>query len=191
MADDAAVVALAPFGSVFVIASRAPADGDAPSAPATTVTLEGEWSLRLPGFPAASVSPDPRLWADVVDGARGFSGVGTYRLEFAVDELPGGGDRVVLDLGTVREIAQARVNGVDCGVAWTEPFRLDVTTAVRAGRNTLEVDVATPWRNRLIAEAGAPSGEIPTPMTTVFEPTAEPLPAGLAGPVTLVVEPRA
>lgn len=190
-ADDAAVLALAPFGSVFVIASLAPADSDAPSAAATTVTLKGEWSLRLPGFPAASVSPDPRLWADVVVGAQGFSGVGTYRLEFAVDELPGGGDRVVLDLGTVREIAQARVNGVDCGVAWTEPFRLDVTTALRAGRNTLEVDVATPWRNRLIAEAGAPSGEIPTPMTTVFEPTAEPLPAGLAGPVTLVVEPRA
>lgn len=190
-ANDAAVLALAPFGSVFVIASLAPADSDAPSAAATTVTLKGEWSLRLPGFPAASVSPDPRLWADVVVGAQGFSGVGTYRLEFAVDELPGGGDRVVLDLGTVRDIAQARVNGVDCGVAWTEPFRFDVTAAVRAGRNTLEVDVATPWRNRLIAEAGAPSGEIPTPMTTVFEPTAVPLPAGLAGPVTLVVEPHA
>lgn len=193
---DARVVTLEPFGSAFVIASPAPRDevmdgvGDAPARTAI-LALEGEWTLELPGRSVTSVSPGPRLWTDVVDGARGFSGIGTYRLEFAVDELPGGADRVVLDLGTVREIAQARVNGVDCGVAWTEPFRLDVTTAVRAGRNTLEVDVATPWRNRLIAEAGAPSGEIPTPMTTVFEPTAEPLPAGLAGPVTLVVERRA
>jgi hypothetical protein len=48
--------------------------------------------------------------------------------------------------------------------------------------------VATPWRNRLIAEARRPSGEIFAPMTAVFEPTAEPLPAGLEGPVRLVTE---
>lgn len=190
-ADDAAVIALAPFGSVFVIASLAPADSDAPSAAATTVTLEGEWSLRLPGFPAASVSPNPRLWADVVVGAQGFSGVGTYRLAFTVDELVRSADRVLLDLGVMNEIARVRVNGVDCGVAWTAPFRVDAGAAVRAGVNVLEVEVATPWRNRLIAEAGAPSGEIPVQLTTVFEATAAPFPAGLAGPVTLVVEPRA
>jgi hypothetical protein len=50
----------------------------------------------------------------------------------------------------------------------------------------IQVEVATPWRNRLIAEAGRPSGEIFAPMTEVFEPSAEPLPAGLAGPVTVV-----
>jgi hypothetical protein len=76
-------------------------------------------------------------------------------------------------------------------VAWTAPFRVDVAAAVRAGVNVLEVEVATPWRNRLIAEAGAPNGEIPVQLTTVFEATAAPFPAGLAGPVTLVVEPRA
>jgi hypothetical protein len=73
-------------------------------------------------------------------------------------------------------------------VAWTSPFRVDVTPAVRAGDNLVEIDVATPWRNRLIAESGAPTGEIFTLMTGVFEPTAEPLPAGLAGPVRLIVE---
>jgi hypothetical protein len=43
----------------------------------------------------------------------------------------------------------------------------------------------TPWRNRLIAEASAPTGELFEPMTTVFEASAEPLDAGLAGPVVL------
>ena len=57
-----------------------------------------------------------------------------------------------------------------------------MTRAAAAGANTLEVEVATPWRNRLIAEAAAPTGEVFAPMTEVFEPTAEPLPAGLGGP---------
>ena len=79
---------------------------------------------------------------------------------------------------------------MDCGIAWTAPFRVDVTAAVVTGSNELDVEVATPWRNRLIAEASAPSGEISAPMTEVFEPDAEPLPAGLGGPVALVVEQR-
>ncbi|MGR0220000.1 glycosyl hydrolase [Agromyces sp. ZXT2-6] len=194
--DDAHVIALEPFGSVFVVASPEPRD-DAVDAPArtTTLALAGEWTIELPGRSASSVSPGPRLWADAdadadadaVDGGRGFSGVGTYRMEFDLAERPTA-DRLVLHLGTVRDIARVRLNDLDCGVAWTEPFRLDVTAAVRPGRNVLEVDVATPWRNRLIAEADSPSGGIPSPLTTVFEPTAEPLRAGLAGPVTLIAE---
>ncbi|WP_426322344.1 hypothetical protein [Microbacterium sp. E-13] len=43
---------------------------------------------------------------------------------------------------------------------------------------------------QLIAEAARPSGEIFAPMTEVFEPSAEPLPAGLAGPVTVLRENR-
>jgi len=51
------------------------------------------------------------------------------------------------------------------------------------------VEVVTPWRNRLIAEAGAPSRDLLAPMTAVFEASADPLPAGLSGPVVLVAEP--
>lgn len=190
-ADDAHVIALEPFGSVFVVASPEPRD-DAVGAPSrtTTLALTGEWVLDLPGRHAASVSPHPRLWTDVIDGGRGFSGIGTYRFELELPPERLAADRLVLRFATVRDIAQVRLNDVDCGVAWTEPFRVDVTAAARAGRNVLEVDVATPWRNRLIAEAGAPSGEVPAPMTAVFEASADPLPAGLAGPVTLVAESR-
>jgi hypothetical protein len=189
--DNAYVMTLEPFGSVFVVASPAPSEA-VDDAPVRTATrgLVGEWMLELPGGDAASVSPHPRFWTDVIDGGRDFSGIGTYRLEFELPDRPAA-DRLVLDLGAVREIARVRLNGVDCGVAWTEPFRVDVTVAVRTGRNALEIDVATPWRNRLIAEAASPSGEIPAPMTAVFEPTADPLPAGLAGPVALLAESRA
>lgn len=118
---------------------------------------------------------------------RGFSGIGTYRIAVLTAEQLDA-DRLVLDLGVVRDIARVTVNGMDCGIAWTAPFRVDVTAGLRAGDNVVEVEIATPWRNRLIAEAEAPTGAIFAPMTGVFEPTAEPLPAGLEGPVELFAE---
>lgn len=176
-------VSLPPFGSVFVLAATQPPAERSRSEP---VALDGEWELTLPGRPPAAMNPQPGLWTERDDGARGFSGVGTYRLDVALTAEQLEADRLLLDLGTVRDIARVVVNGNDCGIAWTPPFRVDVTAAVRAGDNRIEVEVANPWRNRLIAEAAAPSGEIFAPMTAVFEPTAEPLPAGLAGPVVLI-----
>lgn len=116
--------------------------------------------------------------------ARGFSGTAVYEHEFtlASEHLDGGS--MTLELA-VRDIAPIVINGFDCGIVWTAPFEVDVSAAVRTGVNRLEVHVATPWRNRLIAEAARPTGQIFAPMTQVFEPTAEPLPAGLRGRCTL------
>ena len=68
---------------------------------------------------------------------------------------------------------------------WTPPYRVDGSGAMRPGENRVEIHVATPWRNRLIAEASAATGEIFAPMTEVYEAAAAPLPAGLQGPVVL------
>jgi (4-O-methyl)-D-glucuronate---lignin esterase len=134
-------------------------------------------------------APHPRLWTAMSEEARGFSGTGVYRHQFTLSEDDvGGRKRMMLDLGEVRDIARVILNGADCGIAWTPPFRVEVTAALRADENLLEVHVTNPWRNRLIAESGAPTGSVFRPMTEVFEATALPLPAGLAGPVRLVRE---
>jgi len=88
---------------------------------------------------------------------------------------------------TARDLGLARVlvNGVDCGIVWTAPFEADVTGALRPGPNTVVVEVANAWMNRLIAEARNPTGEIFAPVAEVYEPHAEIRPAGLAGPVVL------
>jgi len=188
---------LPPFGSVFVMPAGLVPDeptGPAPDGLAADrvadavsgipIVIDDPWRLALPGRAVVELQA-PTLWTELDDDARRFSGTGVYRSAFELVTV--GEGRVRLELGSVRDIARVTVNGVSCGVAWTAPFRLDVTAAVRAGRNTLEVEIATPWRNRLIAEADAPSGEIFAPMTQVFEPDAAPLPAGLAGPVRLIV----
>ena len=179
-------VALPPFGSLFVVAGAA-----APPVPVHHTTagdLNGDWRLTLPDRPPIEMPSRPRLWTELDDDARGFSGIGTYRHEFSATAELLDADRLVLELGTVRDIARVTINGTDCGIAWTEPFHVEIGAAIRSGTNVMEIEVATPWRNRLIRESTAPSGRLFEPMTAVFEASAAPLDAGLAGPVQLIVE---
>jgi hypothetical protein len=54
--------------------------------------------------------------------------------------------------GPVGEIAQVRLNGVDCGAAWAPPYRLDLTAAARTGPNDLEITVRNTAANALAAD---------------------------------------
>ena len=60
-----------------------------------------------------------------------------------------------------------------------------MTAALRPGRNTVEVEVANAWMNRLIAEAGVADGEIFGPVAGVYSADAPVHPSGLSGPVVL------
>ena len=168
---------LAPFESLFVLS------GETPVMPAPTahLPLTGVWRVRVPGCDDLASAPDPALWTDAGGLARGFSGTAVYEHEFTLASGHLDGGSMTLELAEVRDIARIVFNGLDCGIVWTAPFEVDVSAAVRTGANRLEVHVATPWRNRLIAEAARPTGQVFAPMTQVFEPTAEPLPAGLRG----------
>ena len=132
-----------------------------------------------------AMSPHPRPWTDYGDVPRRFSGTAEYHHDFTLSDGEAASGSVLLEVETVGEIASVVLNGQDCGVLWTPPFRVDVTAAVRAGTNRLVIRVATPWRNRLIAEAAQHTGSIFAPMTQVFEVTATPLEAGLRGEVSL------
>lgn len=177
-------VLLPPFGSLFLVEDD---DADAGSVDLVDVPVRGEWTLELPHAAPLTLGPEPLLWTDTDSAAAGFSGTATYRVTANLD-LPADATRLLLDLGDTFDLARVMVNGVDCGVAWTPPFRVDVSDAIRTGSNRIDVHVTNPWRNRLIAESAAPSGAMFAPMTLVFEPTARLSPAGLAGPVRLVAE---
>jgi hypothetical protein len=177
------IITLAPFGSLFVIA-----DERSMAAPEyLRFPMDGEWRLDLPGAERVVASPHPERWTDLTSG-RGFSGTGTYTHDFVLPDIAERDARVLVEFTSVGEIAQVLANGQDCGIVWTPPFRLDISRAVRPGANHMAVRVANPWRNRLIAEAASPTGEIFAPMTAVFEPTAQVRPAGLSGAVSLLLE---
>ncbi|MBR5626616.1 MAG: hypothetical protein IKW74_03215, partial [Thermoguttaceae bacterium] len=124
-----------------------------------------------------SASPDP--------GIRYFSGMVTCTREF---ELPASevGQSLELDLGDVEVMARVIVNGHDCGIFWKAPYRVDITDAVVAGTNKLEVQVANLWGNRLIGDSALPEEQRFTRTTwSPYRPDDKLFPSGLIGPVKL------
>jgi hypothetical protein len=45
-----------------------------------------------------------------------------------------------------------RVNGVDCGLVWAPPYRVDISEALRGGSNTIEIVVYNTAANALAAD---------------------------------------
>jgi len=155
------------------------------------VEIAGPWQLSFPPkWGAPETVPLEKLisWTDHADeGVKHFSGTATYSKEFAWDGKGAApGVRFLLDLGSVREIAQVKLNGKDLGILWKPPFRVDATGALHPGKNALEVRITNLWPNRLIGDAGLPKEKRFT--WAAFEPfkAGDALfPSGLLGPVAL------
>lgn len=117
------------------------------------------------------------------DGIKYYSGKATYRKSF---DCPVGGNvgRIYLDLGRVRELAGVRLNGKDIGVVWCAPWRIEITSALQAGENKLELVVANQWVNRLIGDSGLEQGKRYSWTTwNPYKPDSPLLESGLLGPV--------
>ena len=54
-----------------------------------------------------------------------------------------------IDLGDVRESARVYINNQFIGCAWAVPFILDCKNALRAGKNTLRIEVTNLPANRI------------------------------------------
>ncbi|MCF3965094.1 hypothetical protein L1885_26295, partial [Streptomyces fuscigenes] len=76
-------------------------------------------------------------WEDL--GLRALGGAVRHRADLRLAGPPAG--RAVLDLGEVRGTAEVSVNGVPCGVRVWGPWTVEVTDALAAGPNTVEVVV--------------------------------------------------
>jgi hypothetical protein len=128
------------------------------------IDVSRAWRVSFPpglGAPAAIELPKlASLGRNADPGVRYFSGAATYARTLNVPAADlGAGRRVYLDLGRVEVIANVRVNGRDVGAVWKAPFRLDVTDAVHAGANRVEVEVTDLWPNRLIGDENSPPEE--------------------------------
>ena len=97
-------------------------------------------------------------WPDSKDkGIKYFSGTAVYRKTINIPAERFGENRsILLDLGSVKEIAEVRLNGQDLGILWKSPFRVDITKVAKTGDNDLEVRVTNLWPNRLIGDEQYP-----------------------------------
>ena len=183
------------YGSVFVVfrETPTPADFRSPEPPKAedlpAVTIAGPWTVR---FPPGWGAPDRVPWNDLADwtasedpGIRHFSGTATYATEFEIDgTLLSEGRSLLLDLGSLREVAEVFLNGRALGILWKEPFVTDVTGALRTGRNVLEVKVTNLWNNRLVGDVLDPTRKSSARTNMAFKGK-ELIPSGLFGPVAI------
>lgn len=56
--------------------------------------------------------------------------------------------RHILDLGSVYETAEVRINGKNTGFRFTPPYWFDITDALKSGENILEITVYNNTVNR-------------------------------------------
>ena len=123
-------------------------------------------------------------------GVKYFSGVATYRKRIQVASAALTNGRVMLDLGTVKNLAEVVVNGRSVGVAWKQPFRVDITDAMHAGENEIVIKVANLWVNRLIGDQQATARKIAVTTFNPYTANSALPPSGLLGPVRLLTQQR-
>jgi len=188
----------APCGSRFVVfreaAQNHPATAETNVTPCSTlsepggpwqVTFDPEW-----GGPGTVEFPELVSWTERDEpGIKFYSGTAVYRKTFDAPEksrFSSGIQRLWLDLGNVRELAEVKVNGRSCGIIWSPPFRVDITGAVKPGVNQLEIEVVNFWPNRIIGDDTLPPEQRVT-RTNVRKLTKDTklMESGLFGPVTL------
>ncbi|KEO74278.1 glycosyl hydrolase [Anditalea andensis] len=157
----------------------------------TVANLDNTWTID---FDETYRGPKkPLVWnklqdwtAHENDSVKYYSGTAEYTTSF---QWEGERDAALwLDLGKVANLAAVRVNGLDCGVAWTYPYRVDITDAIKPGQNRVEIAVTNTWANRIIGDFNLPEEDRLTRSLAPLEriknnPLQE---AGLIGPVKIL-----
>jgi hypothetical protein len=186
---------LAPYESAFIIFRKNGTRGNIVKpnypAPAKTIEINKPWIVNFDKAMRGPVKPVvfDRLtdWSlNANDSIKYYSGTAYYHNTFNAGRLTKGA-HYIIDLGVAMAIAKVRVNGVDMGGAWTPPYRVDITNALKPGENKLEVKVVNTWMNRLIGDDKIPPAQ--RKATALFgpDPKAGLEPSGLLGPVKVDV----
>lgn len=185
---------LAERESVFVVfrrAATASARTVARGTMTTIATVDGPWSVTFPanlGAPPTIALTKLESWtANADEGVKYFSGTATYSRTVQVDRrLFRPGERIMLNLGAVNDLAEVSVNGQSFGILWKAPYEVDVSSALKPGTNQLAIKVTNEWTNRLIGDRLAPAKRVLAESPPPFGPPPTLAQSGLLGPVTLV-----
>jgi acetoacetate decarboxylase len=185
---------LAPMESAFII-FRQQAESATPSKsnypfPVQTLPITNPWTVKfdnkLRGPAKPVIFKTLKDWSvNANDSIRYYSGAAVYNNTFTLSAIKVS-QKVFIDLGSLTAIAKVWVNGVPVGGAWTAPYRVDVTKAVKAGQNKLEIKVINTWVNRLIGDSRLPPFQRKTWLSiNAFKPTDRLESSGLIGPVSI------
>ena len=191
---------LPPCGSLFIVFKES-SSLRAPTAETNTVKQDvcsefaGSWTVHFDpawGGPASIEFDHLIPWnMHANPGVRYYSGAATYQKTFdAPTNFIAKNHQLILDIGNVRELAEVKLNGKSMGIAWTPPFQVDLTSALKPAGNLLEIEVVNFWPNRIIGDQSLPEKErfTQTNIRKLAKETAL-MESGLLGPVRLMQQP--
>jgi hypothetical protein len=140
----------------------------------TFATLDGDWKLDLNG---KQLTTPLKPWEEL--GTTRFTGPATYSMQFTAAKAPKG-KRVFLEIADVHDYAKVTLNGKDVGACSWQPYRWDVTGALKKGANDLKIEVRALGAEQ--RPGGAPPATAPAAAPTAAGPAgADPAGASAAG----------
>jgi alpha-L-rhamnosidase len=160
---------------------------------AWNVTFDPQWS-----GPGEIEFPTLINWINSSEeGIKHYSGKATYRKTFDLNLIANSAQknglsnqRLFLNLGNVKDVAEIRLNGKNLGILWCAPWRVEITNTVISKGNKLEVDVINLWANRVIGDLILPKEKRVTKTHDKFrfdmlKSDSPLLDSGLLGPVEI------
>ncbi|WP_114938830.1 glycosyl hydrolase [Mucilaginibacter endophyticus] len=184
---------LAANGSAFIVLRNSSSKAkikDNKSAHFKTIQTFTNWQVQFDpkyGGPAKQVTfNQPEDWSrNASDSIKYYSGTAVYNHAFQFAGKAGA--KTYLDLGNVANMAQVYVNGINCGTAWTYPYRVDISKAIQPGENKLVIKVTNTWANRLMGDHALSENKRITWTNAPYRLEGRPLlPAGLLSPARLL-----
>lgn len=161
--------------------------------------LDGPWEVSFSqewDAPENVVFNELIAWNKHEDpGIQVYSGIASYKTTFTFSASENDNMVLTLDLGTVFEVADVTLNGVDLGIRSYIPFTYMVTEKLKE-ENELVIEVANLLNNQLVGEGRKPTevrktrsnvNRLPSPWSVPMG-EAQLLESGLIGPVTIEIQ---
>lgn len=129
-----------------------------------TADISYDWQLHFDtsmGAPASYRLDSLVSWTDIPEkGIKYYSGAVNYEKDFPVnDDNLIKNKKAFLLLEDVQEIAKVLVNGKECGIVWTLPYKADIGKYLKKGNNHISIQVINTWNNRIVGDIINPAGK--------------------------------
>ncbi len=152
-----------------------------------TVSFNPKW-----GGPESIQVEKLASWTESEDeGVKYYSGKATYTKDIVVsDEQITSNTEAFIVFEDIQEMARVFVNGHDCGIVWTPPYKARITPHLKTGKNQLRIEVINNWNNRIVGDLRNPDESAYTSTNAVirFNKDQALLESGLIGKAEIVIK---
>jgi hypothetical protein len=129
-----------------------------------SIDITDNWDVRfdsLMGGPKSFHLAKLSGWTDIDnEGIRYYSGKAIYNRSFSVKEASlSKTTEAYVVFQDIQEMARIYVNDQDCGIVWTPPYKANITPYLKAGKNSITVEVINTWNNRIVGDVKNPDGK--------------------------------